>query len=1616
MAPRRKKTTAKKKQNKAIEEEVNIAEEIPQPKNAGEKVTNRERRMFQSPAAQSVVEDDSVIMLSSAENTLVTVDDSSLMMLTAGAILRPSTRLSNIDMTLEETVESTSRQSAKSFGPEDTNMSIINIIQTPGVHRDRPKSSVAIRRTGGSMAGGERDSLARPIRNRSMNRNIFSGDFVMVTKRRNKVVSRSTRHAEQELETVRENSAIEDPETRTQEIDLNKTPIDNENVVPSNHIETRSTAKKKETAPSVRTRSSSRDKTLRTPNINVRTRASSAVKSRTATTGKRQNATKQSLKESTEKSTKNKRNVKPKTRSKNILESDKSLEPLPNIDTVSTEETSNDESQRQKRNSEQLEIDSNVPLDTAKVIDDEPSSLEKQSSDQQNASDDANKQSPNVTQEKPTKNERTARSKTQTKKQSKTISSAASKIASTVLSEEIMNVTTEHHKNDSKLSVDIAKVIDEESTGLDKLDSDKQTADDSVLKTPGTNQFSNISTRRRPKLWHNKENDTQKGFVSAAIRKPLEDIQNKLVSDRTSINRLDLRKTLQSESFRKTTEENLFKSPTVDVFSHVSKRRRPKPGHDHSQNTSSSSTASSETMPEKRPRTESVPSESFSNSDKSRNRSQFVSPVSQNLSSKEENVSPKAHSDNPKNSESTPEATAPTSRYRTRSASRGRTALAPKQPKCPCCINSLVKHSPKANAVPVPESRVARGRPRTRRNIEAEQRHNRSRNDAVNRTEPTDTNVEPSRSNRKDKQSNSEAGKPSSRARSKSVLRNAKEISTKNITTPRSSSVPRGVLLSPGIQRQDNCIAVDESSSHVPIYRRYAEDVALTRSVSVASLTALPPPEPIPADGDIYAFDSPSQTPVAAMVGTGKKASTVSKKPRMPRKKKATPAKKASHCVFGTDMGRIREVVRKIGGGPVRQHPDGKDTMVDTAIVEFSEQPLNPQMVQIQHRNSRDVSPVSNYDDHHNNYDDFENIPTGREPPSAPVSARKHAPPIRRVLQEKSLAVSTPDQTQPNVTMNFSPLGASSPWRVQNENILPKTFYFSRSKDLLPSYESDIVIRHADNRPKSPARGLIELVADPAAPPRKTSPTHSSMPRPTHAVGLSPSKSAAMFQDIQKSYEQLKVTSEMSEKLISAMRKYKSNTQNHNSLFSKGPDGLSEDERLIAKFREYETNMKKTYLKLKQWYERSQRVLKQSIQAIETVSTLPKTSAQKEVLQNFHRHSEQFVTMINELECAMNDSNVENVAPPKSGGTKDPHVFKEIILSERDFNNPNRSPLKSLDIISMPPNHSPVKSPLVKASYSAFSSNNSNKNSLTKSRDRFSKLSLVKHQSFHPAPTQSLAGPSVLDIGNQIEPTTNANCSLVSTTSLAGPNETQPNKDLFGFEEDVNEDFFTEPTAVNITKDTLKVRLQSARKMLPARPPSRSRRGPTTRGVSRIPKIIGSPTKLRSIHSALSSSTPVANNRKQTKQVVEPEPEPNVSAIVDDREPPKGKESPPVVLFAEPEVPSMSQSCVNRTYSRIPKRNLRRKQNIYLAGLGLSDDDDDDVEVEIDSDASTAADKDESSEAVPRKRQKKHTTGSKAKKTVEQTEEFKKFVDDFNSMCEEVNRYPLIVEHSKQRV
>uniref|UniRef100_A0A182SVU4 Uncharacterized protein n=1 Tax=Anopheles maculatus TaxID=74869 RepID=A0A182SVU4_9DIPT len=178
---------------------------------------------------------------------------------------------------------------------------------------------------------------------------------------------------------------------------------------------------------------------------------------------------------------------------------------------------------------------------------------------------------------------------------------------------------------------------------------------------------------------------------------------------------------------------------------------------------------------------------------------------------------------------------------------------------------------------------------------------------------------------------------------------------------------------------------------------------------------------------------------------------------------------------------------------------------------------------------------------------------------------------------------------------------------------------------------------------------------------------------------------------------------------------------------------------------------------------------------------------------------------------------------------------------------------------------------------------------------------------------------------------------------------------------------------------------------------------------------ISSPTKRPQTLRDFVASTPRVGKSSNEQATVPPNEAPDVSAIEPSTEPQqrqlqedqaeRNNESDVVALFDTPDRPAwLNNSAHQRTYSRIPKR--RKKKNIYLANLGLDDDSEDEENEEpqvLSSDSETECNK-------KARKQKRKAARKKPVPIEEQTKDFKEFVESFNGMCEEVERYEMIIE------
>ncbi|ETN64716.1 hypothetical protein AND_003528 [Anopheles darlingi] len=773
---------------------------------------------------------------------------------------------------------------------------------------------------------------------------------------------------------------------------------------------------------------------------------------------------------------------------------------------------------------------------------------------------------------------------------------------------------------------------------------------------------------------------------------------------------------------------------------------------------------------------------------------------------------------------------------------------------------------------------------------------------------------------------------------------------------------------------------------------------------------------------------------------------------------------------FGCNTKDIAKLVKKIGGGPVKTDHQPVDYVVNLDIEDFFHEPFRAGRsddVQLQ-----DEDPY--------------------EPPiRAPSPKRATNPTLERLKNPATLPLpftSTPAATN-NIRSNgasllspanaVSPLNVGSPWRLQEDHIVPPSRYVPRNREMLPSYDSHE--SHVPLPPPAIANVTERRKTDPKALPPEgamngtVGTTPQQPPRKTLAQKpVSPEEvlSEENFREVERMYNELKATSAMSEKLIGVMRKYKSKMRQ--------PAGSSTDD---AHCRQYEGNMREACSKLRQWYTRSMQSfnrsmhiinqIQRSVTVVERAAACPSplSHAQQQTVENFNQSTDHFRSMLDELRDAMNDSNDENRTPP--GGQPVPigapssrstapanKGTKDVIVIPDRAHITTRNPLKSLNFVPLPQHNSPLMSPLAKPIPASpvplrrglqfdqtptTDTIDGNRSRVVAVRDK-----LIPNVERSPAKEASViaitnddviiedscdefvAETSFDDTPEAIEnvPPPEGNHSVERNGSSTSAKDATGVDDLFGFAEesyeDVSEPQITLPMPLNISAATLKKRLNAVKELLPERPIFRERPLERTSGPTRLPttarllrSVFRSPEKrsTRTLH-AFAASTPrvvetaplqsdrAASNGTAAAGDHQP---PNVSAI-ENNQPLEAENDDEidqflgsVVLFDEPQN-TFDRSTLQRTYTRIPRR--KRAKNIYLANLGLSDDEDgalsdDPHELSSDSDA----------EAKKKKqKQKKERRKARRKKPVEETKEFKQFVEEFNSMCEEVERFEVIIE------
>ncbi|XP_052863474.1 uncharacterized protein LOC128270110 [Anopheles cruzii] len=895
------------------------------------------------------------------------------------------------------------------------------------------------------------------------------------------------------------------------------------------------------------------------------------------------------------------------------------------------------------------------------------------------------------------------------------------------------------------------------------------------------------------------------------------------------------------------------------------------------------------------------------------------------------------------------------------------------------------------------------------------------------------------------------------------------------------SSVPPETDLEPP-RSTVNSVTNDEETSHrndppavAKVTKRFNSSLRnAARREEFGKVPSLPLVEEDEDEHDVYDFLSSSQVGQADDTTSGAKNGTSRMKQAKKKKEKSAkpsrkkpdvtrPTKKKQPNPLGTNARYIAQLVKKIGGGPVKAHPEPDGYVVNLHLPESP-----PQEVVIPASPVRQADPVS----------------TVFLRPSSPKRALNPAVERLRHSSTAQLATSTPITGDINclaTTSSISQTNDGSPWRTQDQDIVPlRSGYVSRNRDLLPSYENDTTT--------SPVRYVTER--------RKTNRQQStgkktSLASPAQNLEDRDESLSSYIAEVERVHSELKAISAMSERLIGVMRMYENKT----------------DERNISEARQ----------KLRKWYTRSMQSFNRSKNIVSRIISCPSplSHEQQKTVETFNQSTGKFHSMLEELRDATNHSNGENVSPPGQAlpvGTADalPKPSKApadvIELPERGHITV-RNPLKQLNFLPLPQPNSPLLSPLAKTQTTRT-------------------IPLRRGLQFETTPFSGGTRPSEKHVmeNDENEPSVMDDhhdasdppepidaIPLDALPPLASIVQS-PAKDsisnMFGFSDDSFDQrsiAAPESKALNVSIETLKKRMNNIKQLLPEQRITRRQRAAVVKpsGPTRFPsvgtlRVFASPSKGPQTLNGFAASTPrvavqetsienrseaqvslpipmdklsetlknrlndmaqqpgspgspffrqrplerplnrktfrspgkcpAASSTLQTSTPRPPEvmgPKPGSSrdaaapaAASDDHEPPnvsaietneaqpesennRNNETPSVVLF-EALDDGFDRSTLQRTYTRIPRR--RRAKNIYLANLGLDDDDDD-------SDAEHGCVLSSDSEAETEgKKKKKQQRKARKKKPVEETEEFKNFVEEFNSMCEDVERFEVIIE------
>uniref|UniRef100_A0A182YSG9 Uncharacterized protein n=1 Tax=Anopheles stephensi TaxID=30069 RepID=A0A182YSG9_ANOST len=590
---------------------------------------------------------------------------------------------------------------------------------------------------------------------------------------------------------------------------------------------------------------------------------------------------------------------------------------------------------------------------------------------------------------------------------------------------------------------------------------------------------------------------------------------------------------------------------------------------------------------------------------------------------------------------------------------------------------------------------------------------------------------------------------------------------------------------------------------------------------------------------------------------------------------------------------------------------------------------------------------------------------------------------------------------------------------------------------MLPSYESFAIA--TEQQPVGAAGFVTE---------RRKSPSDGTsidpvpaLPTPEHGVGIISDRE---LREIEQMYVELKATSEMSEKLIRAMR-------------------LSKQK---AATPQQDQTMRQACQKLKKWYDRSMNAFTRSMRILGNIQRAtggglnaandrsraacpsPLSHEQQRTVNEFNSSTDRFRSMLAQLHSTINDSDVENHPPPPPtidaestapskgpslSATKKVQILQDIIILPARSDAAKRNPLMPLNVVPLPQRDSPVMSPLAKPPTNpgprdASCGPNNTRRELQYDKENELSTNIVD-KDLQPVDTGTTTqppggAPSVVEIND--DTAMHGDGSGHSGHKHLPATTDHNSRDYFGFDDNSgNSDGVVEsslaqvtlPMPLNISHETLERRLQTVKQLLPKRPIFRARpkqQNPRSSGPTRFPVVpklcvIGSPQKRPHTLRDFVASTPraVAGGVSSKEP---PNEAPDVSAIEpiaaeqqpqSEKQAERNNESDVVALFDTPDRPAwLNNSAHQRTYSRIPKR--RKKKNIYLANLGL-DDDSEDEENDEPEELSSDSESDRKKKAKQKARRKKQIP-------VEETKDFKQFVDSFNSMCEQVERYEMIVE------